>query len=219
MSASVMQLLIATTNAGKVREFRQMLGDGRFAWHDLSEFPGGDVAPVEETGQTFRANACLKATHYARALKMWTLADDSGLAVDALDGKPGVHSARWAKMHAQGNGDADNNKLLLQQLASVPEQKRTARFICVLALADPSGRIILTAQDSVEGRVGREGRGDNGFGYDPLFLVENLGKTAAELPPEQKHALSHRGKALRRMKGLMQRIDAFIPSPGTPGEG
>jgi len=211
------ELLIATGNAGKVREFREMLGEDRFTWHDLSQFPG--TPPVEETGQTFRANACLKATHYARAVNMWALADDSGLAVDALDGKPGVHSARWAEMHSQGRGDADNNKLLLQQLGAVPDGQRTARFVCVLALADPSGKIILTARQAVEGQIGHEPRGGNGFGYDPLFFVENLGKTAAELPAEQKHAISHRGKALRRMKALMQHVGKRVPAPDTPDEG
>jgi XTP/dITP diphosphohydrolase len=198
-----MRLVIATANAGKTREFREMLGDSRFEWSDLAKHRG--VRSVEETGQTFRANACLKATHYAKALSSWALADDSGLAVDALEGKPGVHSARWAQLNNSGSGDADNNATLLRQLHDVPEERRTARFVCVLALADPQGRILLTAQDSVEGVLLREGRGSNGFGYDPLFYFPQLGKTTAELEPEQKHAISHRGKALRRLRALMER--------------
>lgn len=200
-----MELLIATGNQGKVREFREMLGTDRFTWRDLSEFP--QAHSVEETGQTFRANACLKATHYALQFKVWALADDSGLSVDALNGKPGVHSARWAAMHHLGKGDADNNKLLLQQLSAVPDDRRTARFTCVLALADPQGRILLTAQGSVEGRIGHAPHGDNGFGYDPLFVMADLNRTAAELNPDEKHAISHRGKALRQLRSLMAGID------------
>jgi len=198
-----MKLVIATANAGKAREFREMLGDARFEWSDLVSHR--DVASVEETGATFRANACLKATHYARALNSWALADDSGLAVDALDGKPGVHSARWAQLNNTGKGDADNNATLLKQIENVPDDRRTARFVCVLALADSQGRIMLTVQDSVEGVLLRSPRGSNGFGYDPLFFFPQLGKTTAELEPDQKHAISHRGKALRRLRELMKR--------------
>ena len=203
------QLLIATSNAGKVREFREMLGGSvgaaarGFAWSDLSHHP--DFVPVEETGRTFLANACLKASGYARQFDTWALADDSGLEVDALGGSPGVSSARWAKLNDAGEGDAANNELLLRQLDNVPDDRRTARFVCVLALADPVGRIILTARDSVEGRMLRSPRGTNGFGYDPLFHVDSLGKSTAELSPGEKHAISHRGKALRRMKELMER--------------
>jgi XTP/dITP diphosphohydrolase len=196
------RLLIATTNAGKIREFRQMLGDGRFEWDDLSG-PKRVAAP-EETGRTFRANACLKAAHYAKLLGMFTIADDSGLEVDALGGGPGVQSARWAELHNAGRGDADNNALLLRQLRETPEARRTARFVCVLALSDAAGRIVFTARDMVEGRIICEPRGENGFGYDPLFLMEELGVTMAELPPEQKHRISHRGKALRRLRGMME---------------
>jgi XTP/dITP diphosphohydrolase len=197
------RVLIATANAGKVREFREMLASDRMEFTDLSRHAGFE--PVEETGRTFRANACLKASGYARQLRTWTLADDSGLKVDALGGAPGVVSARWAEVNRAGRGDADNNALLLRQLDHVEDERRTARFVCVLALADPEGRVILTARDAVEGRVLREPRGSNGFGYDPLFLVPQLGRTTAELAPEEKHKISHRGKALRRMRALMSR--------------
>ena len=180
-----------------------MLGDGQIDWSDLSSH--GNVPGVEETGHTFRANACLKAAHYATTLKSWALADDSGLVVDALDGKPGVHSARWAELNGRGKGDADNNTTLLTQIDAVPDDQRTARFVCVLGLADPKGRIVLTAQDVVEGVMLREPRGSNGFGYDPLFFIPSLSKTTAELSPDEKHAISHRGKALRRMKALLMR--------------
>ena len=195
-----MRLLIATSNPGKAREFRQMLGDERFEWLDLSSHP--HIEPVEETGSTFRANACLKASHYAKAANAWALADDSGLAVDSLGGKPGVHSARWAAMHNDGEGDEANNALLLRQLRE-HSHPRAARFVCVLALADPRGRVMLTTYGEVEGEIIDNPRGTNGFGYDPLFFVPALGKTTAELSPDEKHAISHRGKALRRMRELI----------------
>ena len=196
-----MQLLIATTNPGKVREFHEMLAHGGLSFSDLSAHPG--TTAVEETGHTFRANACLKATHYARLFNTYAVADDSGLEVDGLDGSPGVHSARWAELNQAGKGDSANNTLLLRQLENVPDDKRTGRFVCVLALADPQGRILLTARDTVEGRVLRAPRGTNGFGYDPLFFIDEMGKTTAELAPDEKHAISHRGKALRHLRGLM----------------
>lgn len=179
-------------------------GAAGFEWSDLSRHP--HFEPVDETGRTFLANACLKATGYALQFQTWALADDSGLEVDALDGNPGVSSARWAKLNDAGEGDAANNTLLLRQLETVPDERRTGRFVCVLALADPGGRIILTARDSVEGRILRSPRGSNGFGYDPLFYVESLGKATAELSPVEKHAVSHRGKALRRMRERMEEL-------------
>lgn len=209
-------LLIATGNAGKAREFREMLGASRFAWRSLSDFPPGPE--VEETGETFRANACLKATAYARRHGMWTLADDSGLEVDALGGKPGVLSARWAQHNGTGRGDADNNATLLRQLKDVPDAARTGRFVCVLALADPQGTIVLTARDTVEGRILHAPRGANGFGYDPLFLLDALGgRTTAELSPDEKHAISHRGKALRQLKAMMERLEVFREMGKTGG--
>lgn len=207
-------LLIATGNAGKAREFREMLGESRFAWRSLSDYPPGPE--VQETGRTFRANACIKAAAYACRHGAWTLADDSGLEVDALRGSPGVLSARWALHNGAGRGDADNNTTLLRQLRDVPDEHRTARFVCVLALSDLGGRIILTVRDTVEGRILHGPRGTNGFGYDPLFLVEHLGRTTAECSPEQKHAISHRGKALRRLDGLMRGSGVFTPSAGLP---
>ncbi len=198
------ELLIATGNAGKVREFRELLGVDRFRWLSLADFPGvGDVA---ETGHTFRANACLKAAGYATATNRWAMADDSGLAVDALGGNPGVFSGRWAARHEAGFGDAANNALLLSQLADVPDGRRTARFACCLALADPAGRIVLTASDAMDGRLLRSPRGTNGFGYDPLFAPAGLDATSAELTPDQKHAISHRGKALRQLRALLNDV-------------
>jgi XTP/dITP diphosphohydrolase len=205
-------ILIATRNAGKAKEFAEMLGGDGVTWRDLASLKD-DLGEVEETGTTFRANACLKASAYAKRSGLWTVADDSGLEVDALGGSPGVYSARWAARHEAGSGDADNNRLLLKQLADIPDDKLTARFVCVLALADEEGRIVLTARDTVEGRIIRDLRGSNGFGYDPLFLVDAFGRTTAELSPEQKHAVSHRGKALRRLKRMLGEV-----MPGVTGQ-
>ena len=200
----MIRVLIASGNRGKVREFQEMLRDHGVECTDLSAHPNA-IAP-EETGHTFRANAMLKAMHYATSLRTWALADDSGLSVDVLGGKPGVHSARWAELGNAGKGDADNNALLLQQLDAVPSDQRAARFVCCLALSDPQGRVILTAQDEVEGQMLRAPRGEGGFGYDPLFLVPALGKMTAELPAHEKHAISHRGKALRRLAAMLDRV-------------
>lgn len=203
-----MELLIATANPHKAREFREMLSDGglrdgdaQIVWSDLFSVP--NPPHVEETGTTFRANACIKASAYAKHYQRWTMADDSGLEVDALNGAPGVVSARFAELHNAGKGDAANNALLLKLLANVPDEKRTARFVCVLAIADPQGHIILTARESVEGRIVHQSRGENGFGYDPLFLIDELGQTTAELRPDQKHTISHRGRALRALKEML----------------
>lgn len=197
-----MIIVVATRNSGKAREFAEMLSAiSGIDWRDLSHYP--NAGEVEETGHTFRANACLKASTYAQRLGQWTIADDSGLEVDALNGSPGVYSARWAKMHEAGSGDADNNRLLLDQLKDVADSQRTARFVCVLAMSDDKGRVVLSVRDTVEGRILRESRGCNGFGYDPLFWIDAMGKTTAELPAEQKHAISHRGKALARLAGLI----------------
>src|ERR1700722_13997095 len=198
-----MQLLLATTNQGKIRELRQLLAGTEMELDDLSAYRQIPVA--EETGRTFQANACLKAAYYARGLDAWTLADDSGLAVDALGGKPGVHSARWAEMHGHGKGDADNNALLLKQLEQIPDERRTGRFVCCVALSDPSGRILLTTTGTVAGRIMRSASGDGGFGYDPLFLIDSLGRTTGQLPADEKNALSPRGKATRRMVELLLR--------------
>jgi XTP/dITP diphosphohydrolase len=213
------RLLVATTNPGKLREFRDLLGGGAPGFQpleiqDLSSYPG--IPVPEETGRTFADNACLKASYYAKHLRMFAMADDSGLSVDSLAGKPGVHSARWAELHNSGRGDADNNALLLRQLDQVPDDRRTARFVCVLALSDPEGRILLTASDSVEGRILRAPRGENGFGYDPLFFIPALGRTTAELPSAEKHAISHRGLALRRMHRLITHVTPALWQP-TPG--
>jgi non-canonical purine NTP pyrophosphatase (RdgB/HAM1 family) len=203
-------LLIATSNAGKLREFRALLGQsGRFRYRSLTDFP--QIPPPDETGRTFRANAILKATAYARATGCWALADDSGLEVEFLGGKPGVHSARWASLHNAGAGDAANNALLLRQMRGVPAERRGARFVCTLALSDPAGRVAVTTRGTVKGRLLTAAAGANGFGYDPLFFVEALGQTTAQLSAEQKHAISHRGQAIRRLARCLDRLDLNRP--------
>lgn len=200
--SAIDSLLIATKNKGKVSEFRELIVGSNLALTDLANLQ--DAPDVVEDGASFLENACKKASEYALHFRTWALADDSGLAVDALQGDPGIHSARWAQMHEAGKGDAANNKLLLEQLDDVADAQRTARFMCALALADEQGRIVLTCQDSVEGRLLREPRGANGFGYDPLFFVDSHQRTTAELSSDEKHAISHRGKAMRTMVSLMK---------------
>jgi len=193
-------LVVATGNPGKLREIRQTLGDLPVRVVGLRDLPPLDEPA--ETGGTFAANARDKATYYARATGHWCVADDSGLVVDALGGRPGVYSARYAADRCDpGAGrdvvDAANNAKLLDELADVPDERRTARFVCALALSD--GETILIETDgTVEGRIARTERGSNGFGYDPLFHLPSRGVTTAELPPDAKNAISHRGQATRR---------------------
>ena len=180
-------LVIATKNAGKAREYRKM-----FAPHGITVKTLADFAPVkiDENGTTFEENAMIKAETVVKALNLPVMADDSGLVVDALNGAPGVHSARYAGDH----DDAANNAKLLRELADVPDEKRTAHFHTTSVKPDGAK---LVANGRVDGRILHERRGQNGFGYDPLFFVESLGKSMAELTADQKNAISHRGAALR----------------------
>ena len=196
-------ILVATTNPGKVRELRALLGD-RVQWKSLADFPGVDE--VTEDGATFAENARKKALGYARATGLWTLADDSGLVVDALDGAPGVNSARFSGDKAKGVDrkliDRRNWEKLLSLLDGVPREKRTARFVCCLCLASPQ-EVLLETTGSVEGLITTEPVGTSGFGYDPVFFVPSLGRTVAQLGDEEKNAVSHRGNAMRKFKPLL----------------
>lgn len=196
-------ILVATTNPGKVRELRALLGD-RVQWKSLADFPGVDE--VTEDGATFAENARKKALGYARATGLWTLADDSGLVVDALDGAPGVNSARFSGDKAKGVDrkliDRRNWEKLLSLLDGVPREKRTARFVCCLCLASPQ-EVLLETTGSVEGLITTEPVGTSGFGYDPVFFVPSLGRTVAQLGDEEKNAVSHRGNAMRKFKSLL----------------
>ena len=186
------KLLIATHNSGKLRELAEILGDAPFQLVSLSDV--GIDTDVEETGLTFEANATLKAETYRDLSGLPTLADDSGLEVDALGGEPGVRSARYAGENAT---DADRIALLLRNLADTPADERTARFRCVIAIAAPGKRTRLF-DGACEGLIVDDPRGDNGFGYDPVFLVVDEGLTMAELSSENKNALSHRAIAARK---------------------
>ncbi|MDU4960158.1 MAG: XTP/dITP diphosphatase [Sporomusaceae bacterium] len=191
-------LTVASKNAGKIAEIRAAFSSLPFTVIPVSDC--GDFAEPEETGATFAANAELKARYYAAATGTVCLADDSGLEVDALDGAPGVYSARFAGPEAD---DAANNAKLLRLLAGIAPERRTARFRCVLVCFDPCGEM-LTADGVCEGVILEQPRGNGGFGYDPLFYLPVLGKTLAEITLAEKNALSHRGAALRALVNLLQ---------------
>ncbi len=200
------ELVIATTNRGKLAELRQLLEGRGVKVMGLCDI--GGVPEAAETGKNFSENARQKAVFYGTLLGGWILADDSGLEVDALGGAPGVHSARFAGGDGADGASRDraNNAKLLGLLAEVPPEKRTARFRCSLCLCY-GGEVVLEVEGQVEGRILSEPRGENGFGYDPLFLISAAGKTAAELGNGEKNALSHRGMALR---ALLEKLEPFV---------
>jgi XTP/dITP diphosphohydrolase len=199
------KLLIATNNPGKVREYQELLEDLPINIEITYPAQEGLALEVEESGETFEENARLKAMAFAQASGLWTLADDSGLEVDALDGAPGVRSARYA---GPGANDADRYWKLLDALAGVPAGQRSARFRCVVALAQADGDIH-TADGTCEGEIGLEPKGAHGFGYDPVFVVEGYGgHTMAELPPEIKNRISHRGRALAAIRPMLEQLVA-----------
>lgn len=187
------ELLVATGNAGKVRELSELLAGLPVRLRLLSDF--GDVPEAEETGATFAENARLKALHYSALTGLPTLSDDSGLAVDALGGAPGVHSARYAGRQATY---AERMRKLLDALAATGDDERRARFVCVIAVAEPSAGAVETFEGTCEGRIARAPRGTGGFGYDPLFIPDGHTQTFGELPAEVKRSISHRARALAR---------------------
>jgi XTP/dITP diphosphohydrolase len=191
------RILLASRNAGKLAELRALLADLPIEVN----LPEG-MPEVEETGATFVENAVLKARAVAEWSGEWALADDSGLEVDALDGRPGVLSSRYG---SPGATDADRNALLLAELAGVPETARSARFRCALALAAPDGRV-WTTEGSCEGRIAFEPRGEHGFGYDPIFYLPDLHRTFGEQAAREKAQISHRARALRAMRELLSRL-------------
>ncbi|TAF08197.1 MAG: RdgB/HAM1 family non-canonical purine NTP pyrophosphatase [Nostocales cyanobacterium] len=179
-------LVVATGNPGKLREMQAYLADS--GW-ELTLKP--EDLDVDETGETFAANACLKASEIAKATGNWAIADDSGLAVDALNGAPGVYSARY------GNTDAERISRLLRELGDT--ENRQAQFICAVAVANPEGEIVLQSEGICKGEILYETRGDGGFGYDPIFYVPEKQLTFAEMSPELKKSISHRGNALKNL--------------------
>jgi XTP/dITP diphosphohydrolase len=194
------EIVVATQNAGKITEIVQALAHLPVKVIPLSDC-GTFPEPIED-GSTFEENAIIKARHYACLTGKPCLADDSGLEVDALAKAPGVYSARYA---GEGATDEDNNHKLLQDLQDVPVTKRTGRFCCVLALAN-SHKVLLTAAGVCEGLILLQPEGDQGFGYDPLFLMTKLHKTLAQITVEEKNAISHRGQALKKFVAKIQRL-------------
>lgn len=200
----MVKLLVATHNQGKVKEYAEMLADLEAEWVGLADL--GIDLEVEETGRTFAENAVLKATVYARECGCLTLADDSGLEVDALDGRPGVHTARFG---GPGLSPVERYQHLLAVMQDIPEEQRTARFKCVIALARPE-ELLGTAIGICPGRIAHAPAGNGGFGYDPVFYLPDHGCTMAELPAGVKHQISHRGRALRAIAPLLQKATQRI---------
>ncbi len=198
------EILIATTNPGKMAELCAML-DMDLAWKSLADFPNLDE--VIEDGDTFAENARKKAMGYAKQTHLWTIADDSGLVVDVLNGQPGVKSARFsgAKDDDRTLIDHKNIAKVLELLKGIPTEKRTARFICCLCLASPE-KVLIETQGKLEGLITENQIGSNGFGYDPIVFVPNLNKTVAQLTAEGKNAISHRGNAIRNLKPLLNNL-------------
>jgi XTP/dITP diphosphohydrolase len=195
------ELLIATRNGGKVLEFSRLLCDLPVSIRSLSEFPG--VGEAEESGETFEENATIKARVYAGLTGLFTLADDSGLQVDALGGAPGVHSARYAGPRAT---DAERNTLLLSELQATRGAERRARFVCVLALFRPSDGSLKLFRGTCEGRIGHEPRGGGGFGYDPIFIPDGYSQSFGELPSAVKDRISHRAVALGALRSFLTEL-------------
>ena len=196
------RIVLASGNAGKLREFNAMMSDLGLEFVRQSEF---GVSDADETGLTFVENALIKARHAAQATGMPAMADDSGIVVDALGGAPGLYSARYS-----GAGDAANNTKLLEALKDVPDAQRTARFYCcIVYLRHADDQLPIIAEASWEGRILHELSGANGFGYDPLFYVPTHGCSSAELPPEEKNRISHRGQALRYLHQLLEQAKAL----------
>lgn len=198
-----MKLVLGSRNAKKLREMTDLLGGLGFDLSDLTPYP--DAPEVVETADTFVGNATLKATTLAPALGAWVIGEDSGLVVPALGGAPGIYSARYAGTHGD---DAANNAKLLAELAKLPDADRAAYYVSTAVLADPTGNVIVAVEGRCHGVIVDAARGSGGFGYDPLFLVPEYGKTFGELPPEVKRAMSHRAKAFAELRPVLVRVVA-----------
>jgi XTP/dITP diphosphohydrolase len=194
-------LVVGTRNRKKLEEIREILGDLGLELRDLTQYP--EAPEVVEDGTTFEANARKKAAEPARHLSAWVLGEDSGLVVPGLNGRPGVYSARYA---GQQGDDAANNVKLLAELAPLPDDRRAAYYVCVAVLADPRGEVQAVVEGRCHGIISHELRGTNGFGYDPLFLIPEYHQTFGELSPRVKYALSHRARALERLRPVLRRL-------------
>ncbi|MBW8015082.1 MAG: XTP/dITP diphosphatase [Planctomycetes bacterium] len=200
------KIVVATTNTGKIAELSAML-DADVQWLSLADFEG--IQEVPEDGATFAENARKKALGYAAATRCWAIADDSGLCVDALDGAPGVHSARFSgpKIEGEQRGLIDHRNIekLLDLMKDVPSENRTARFICSICLAKPD-EVLAETEGKCQGMIAKEEIGENGFGYDPVFFVESLGKTLGQASSEEKNKISHRGNAIRNLQPILEKL-------------
>jgi XTP/dITP diphosphohydrolase len=194
-------LIVATKNKGKIREIREALKGLDLRIYALSDFP--DVPEMIEDGKSFTENALKKARFYSKVFGKFTLADDSGLEVDSLNGLPGIYSARYS---GEGALSKENNRKLLKEMEEIPFSRRGARFKCIMALVSPDGEEAMT-EGSCKGRIGMREKGRRGFGYDPLFILPKYGKTMAELSLKEKNKISHRGKALRKIRKI---INSFL---------
>lgn len=193
------RLIFATGNEHKMIEIREILGE--LPVEILSMKEAGIEADIVENGNTFEENALIKAKEVCKLAGEMVLADDSGLEIDYLNGEPGIYSARYM---GEDTSYRIKNQNLIDRLAGVPDEKRTARFVCAIAAAFPDGRSFVV-RGTIEGMIGYEERGENGFGYDPIFYLSERGVSTAELPPEEKNSISHRGNALRKMKELLEK--------------
>lgn len=194
------EVIIATKNPGKAREFEHIFSSRGITVRTLLDFP--EIPEVEETGTTFEENATLKAEAVSKALGKMVIGDDSGLIVDALEGRPGIYSARYA---GEPKNDQSNTDKVLSELEGTPEKKRSARFYCALAVAVP-GQETITVSGTCEGRILEERRGSNGFGYDPVFYVPKKGLAMAELSSDEKNKISHRANALKKLDVVLDSI-------------
>jgi XTP/dITP diphosphohydrolase len=198
--ARVTRLVLGSRNKKKLKEMIDLLGDLKVQLTDLTPYP--DAPDVAETADTFLGNATLKATQLAPALTAWVIGEDSGLVVPALGGAPGVHSARYAGRHGD---DAANNARLLREMAALEGEARAAYYVSTVVLADPKGSVIATAEGRCHGVIANQPRGTGGFGYDPLFIVPEFGKTFGELSPEVKQSMSHRARAFAQLRPAIER--------------
>ena len=192
------KIIFATGNEGKMKEIRRILADPQLEILSLKD--AGIHADIDENGKSFEENAMIKAEAICKMTGEIVLADDSGLEIDYLNKEPGIYSARYM---GEDTSYRIKNASLIERLAGVPDEKRTARFVCAIAAAFPDGTV-KTTEGVIEGRIGYEERGENGFGYDPIFYVPEFGCTTAELSEEQKNAVSHRGKALEKMREILK---------------
>ena len=204
-------IFVATGNAHKLEEIEAVFKPLGITVEGLNTLDWTPDEPVED-GETFEANAQLKAIGYAQAIGRTCLADDSGLEVDALDGAPGIFSARWSGVGgSREQRDAANNALLMERMKDISDEDRTARFVCAMCIATPNGNILAETRGNFEGMIAREPRGTHGFGYDPFMWLPQDGRTSAELSPDEKNARSHRGLATRAMAKLLEDIDLGTP--------